>query len=388
MLVQQKKSDDESIFGVLSSFTGSIQSNINFLGERLPFIFFQERDRSVRFAFSEANLGTDISQNPLVLNADILHLHWTNRGFLSIQNLRKILDLGKPTLWTLHDMWTFTGGCHYTGGCENFQDQCGNCPILRKPSPNDLSRKGWRRKEQLYKSIKNLNFVTCSNWLAETAKKSALIADFPVICIPNPINTSLYKSAAKASSRKKWKINPDSNILLFGAANINDQRKGLKYLLKALDHYKNNFEEDLELVMFGKNTSFDTNEIPFKVYSLPLISSQDDLIELYSLADIFIHPSLDDNLPNMVMESLSCSTPVVAFKTGGLSDLVDHKLNGYLAEYKSAADFSTGINWILNHPDIGFLKNNARQKVESNFSNEIIAKKYLELYRSILIDDD
>lgn len=388
LLVQQKSSTDKSVDGVLKGFMRKIRAEINFLAERLPFIFFRERDKSVRFAFSEANFGTDISQNQFIKEADILHLHWTNRGFLSIENLKQLIDLGKPIVWTLHDMWTFTGGCHYTGNCNHFEQECGNCPILRHPSPADISHQGWLKKQSFYWQAKNIYFVTCSQWLAQTAKKSSLIANFPIQAIPNPIDTTLYRAKDKTEARKKWGIKADAKILLFGAANVNDKRKGLSYLLAALTHYKNHFGDDLELVMFGKNTSFDVEEIPFKVHALPLITSQEDLVALYSLADVFVHPSLEDNLPNMVMEAMSCSTPVVAFNTGGLSDLIDHKENGYLAEYLSAADFAAGMHWVLSHPDRKTLESKARQRVESSFSPKIVAQKYLDLYQSILKKHD
>jgi glycosyltransferase involved in cell wall biosynthesis len=204
-----------------------------------------------------------------------------------------------------------------------------------------------------------------------------------VQAIPNPIDISFYKAKDKNTARQKWGINQNAKILLFGAANITDKRKGLVYLLKALEHYKTRFGNDLELVMFGKNSSFKVDELPFKVHILPLITSQDDLIELYSLADVFAQPSLEDNLPNMVMEALSCSTPVVAFNTGGLPDLINHQQNGYLATYPSAEDFAAGIHWIISHPDKATLKANARLKVEHSFSPKIVAEQYLALYRSL-----
>ncbi|MFM6976630.1 MAG: glycosyltransferase family 4 protein [Sphingobacteriaceae bacterium] len=384
MLVQQKKSADKAVFGLFKGWLGKVRAELNFLGERLPFMFFQEKDKTVRFAFSEANFGANISKNPLVQQADILHLHWTNRGFLSIENLKQLFSLGKPIVWTLHDMWTFTGGCHYTGGCTHFEQNCGNCPILSNPSVNDLSKKGWLKKQELYQQAGNLHLVTCSNWLAGMAKTSSLLANFPVQAIPNPIDIDFYEAKDKNTARKKWGIATDAPILLFGAANINDKRKGLTYLLQALAHYKTHFGDELQVVMFGKNTSFNTEEIPFKVHSLPLITSQEELVELYSLADVFVQPSLEDNLPNMVMESLACATPVVAFNTGGLPDLVDHQQNGYLADFQSADDLAAGIHWVLSHPDRAVLQANARQKVVTHFNPATVADQYLSLYRSLL----
>ena len=165
-----------------------------------------------------------------------------------------------------------------------------------------------------------------------------------------------------------------------------DRRKGITYLVEALNYLSANFEPDadIEIVIFGKNKSFDVSLLPFKVYELNAITAQDDLAELYSLADVFVSPAIEDNLPNTIMESLACGTPVVAFNTGGIPDMVEHQINGYLAKYKDAADFAAGIDYVLNSGNTNELSTNARKKVTNNFSNEIVADKYIGVYNSIL----
>jgi glycosyltransferase involved in cell wall biosynthesis len=164
-----------------------------------------------------------------------------------------------------------------------------------------------------------------------------------------------------------------------------DRRKGIIYLVEALDELKKNYpEQNIEIIIFGKNKSFDVSVLPFKVHELDLISSQDDLVDLYSLADVFVTPAIEDNLPNTVMEALACGTPVVAFNTGGIPDMVEHRQNGYLAEFKSSADFATGIHYILNSENKAELALNARKKVLDTFTNEIVAAKYINLYQTIL----
>src|SRR6202012_3438780 len=180
LLVQQKKTTEPHVESVDKNALDRKRSEVDFLYERLPFIAFQEKDKSVRFAFSTANAGVSIKNEPLVKEADIIHLHWTNSGFLSIKDLKELLMLGKPIVWTLHDMWAFTGGCHYSGECEHFTNQCGNCWMLKDPNDNDLSHDGWLRKLQMYKAAKNIVFVTCSNWLADVAKTSSLLKDFHI----------------------------------------------------------------------------------------------------------------------------------------------------------------------------------------------------------------
>lgn len=384
--VQEKKTDEPRVDSTGATTMGRLKAKFNFLYERLPFIWFKAKDKSVRFAFSSANAGTDIGKQPAIVNADILHLHWTNSGYLSISNLTQLQNSGKPVVWTLHDMWAFTGGCHYSGDCTHFISQCGNCWMLRDPADNDLSHSGWLRKQEMLKAAKNMVFVTCSHWLADVARTSSLLKGFRIETIPNPIDTDLFSAKDKTAARAKWNINAKSKVILFGAANIMDRRKGITYLVDALNDLKNNYPDtgDIEIVIFGKNKSFDVSQLPFKVYEAGIISSQADIAELYSLADVYVSPAIEDNLPNTIMEALSCTTPVVAFNTGGIPDLVEHLQNGYLAEFKSAADFAAGIHYVLNPDHASALSVNARKKVLNTFSNEKVAEQYMAVYKSIL----
>jgi glycosyltransferase involved in cell wall biosynthesis len=384
LLVQNKKTDDENIVSTIDNSLDLIKAEANFYLERLPFIAFHERDKSVRFAFSPANSGIDISKNKYIQNADILHFHWINQGFLSLKNIKSLFKLNKPIVWTLHDMWTFTGGCHYSGNCDHFLKQCGNCKFLRNPNDNDISKKGWFGKEEIYQQNKNIVFVACSEWLAKVAKSSSLLKNFRVEAIPNPIKTEIYKSLDKATLRKKWSIDLDVKIILFGAANINDKRKGLVYLLEALEFLKkSNTGFNIQVLLFGKNKSLDISQLPFPAKSFSIVNDEQQLVEIYNLADVFVLPSLEDNLPNMVMEALSCAIPVVAFDQGGIPEMLNHQQNGYIAKYKSAEDLANGISWVLNQEGDN-LKNNTREKVLNSYSEDIIAEKYLAVYKSLM----
>ncbi len=386
MMVQEKKTNEPRVSSIAEGPIGRLATKFNFLYERLPFIWFKAKSREVRFAFSPANTGTDVSTWAVVSNADVLHLHWTNGGFLSIDNLERLLQTGKPVVWTLHDMWTFTGGCHYAGECDHFIAECGNCWMLRSPGENDLSHTGWLKKLSMYKAATNIVFVTCSNWLAGVAKTSSLLKDFRIEAIPNPIDTAIFSPGDKMKAREKWNIDPKQKIILFGAANILDRRKGITYLVDALNVLKEKYPDlsDAGIVIFGKNKSFDISLLPFKVYEMSIISSQRDMAELYNLADVYVTPAIEDNLPNTVMEALACGTPVVAFNTGGIPDMVDHLQNGYLAAFKSAADLAAGLHYVLTSDKKNELSANARKKVLDNFTNDIVAEKYMTIYKSIL----
>ncbi|TWI99886.1 glycosyltransferase involved in cell wall biosynthesis [Mucilaginibacter frigoritolerans] len=386
MQVQEKKTDEPRVKNIGDDFLTRLKIRFNFLYERLPFIWFKAKEKSLRFAFSTANIGSDIANQPDIKSADILHLHWTNGGYLSIKNIKELIETGKPIVWTLHDMWAFTGGCHYAGECDHFINECGNCWMLRDAGDKDISFKGWMRKNDMLSAAKNITFITCSHWLADVAKNSSLLKEFRIEAIPNPIDIEIYSPKEVLTARAKWGINPQSKIILFGAANILDRRKGITYLVDALNDLKNNYQETewVEIVIFGKNKSFDVSSLPFKVHALDIITSQNDLAELYSMADVFVSSAIEDNLPNTIMEALACGTPVVAFNTGGIPDMVEHKENGYLAEFKSATDFAAGIHYVLTTDKKGELAVSARDKVLNTFTNEIVAAQYIAVYQSIL----
>src|ERR1700743_3747966 len=259
LLVQQKKTNEPHVESVDKNALDRKRSEVDFLYERLPFIAFHEKDKSVRFAFSTANAGVSIKNERLVAEADILHIHWTNSGFLAISDLKQLLMLGKPIVWTLHDMWAFTGGCHYSGPCDHFKRECGNCFFLRDPDRVDISHTGWLRKAGMYSESKKVNIVTCSKWLAGVAKQSSLLKGYKIQAIPNPIDTIIFSPKNKAELRAKRNIGPDKKIILFGAANINDRRKGISYLVNALKLLKSDYpvNEQVEMVIFGKNKEFD-----------------------------------------------------------------------------------------------------------------------------------
>jgi len=386
LLVQYKKTGEKRVQGIVTGLFSRLRAKFDFLCERLPFIFFHERDKSVRFAFSRANAGKSIKDEKWIKDADILHLHWTNSGFLSIADLKELVDTGKPIVWTLHDMWAFTGGCHYSGVCNHFINQCGDCYFLRDEEPNDISYDGWLRKAAMYADAKNITFVACSQWLAGVAKQSSLLQNFRITSIPNPIDTNVYKPVNKLDMREKWHINPFAKVILFGAANINDRRKGITYLVDALNHLTIDCPDKglVEVVIFGKNKHFDVNQVPFNVNELSLITSQEELAEVYGMADVFVLSSIEDNLPNTVMESLACGTPVVGFNTGGIPEMIDHQKNGYLAEFKSSSDLAKGIYEMLYVADKEAFSLNARNKVLTDYNNEKVAKQYMEVYHSML----
>lgn len=357
-----------------------------FYAERLSFIPF-ERDRTVRFSFSLANFGHDISRHPAVQKADLLHFHWINQGFLSLNNIRQISRLGKPVVWTLHDMWAFTGGCHYSGDCVRFKQSCGNCPYLCRPAQNDLSHRIWLKKKALLPP--DIQFVTCSNWLAGEARSSSLLKDYPVTAIPNPIDTGVFQpisAADRAAFRKVNKIAPDAVLILFVAIKVKEKRKGFQYLLNALQRLKSAHPDlAVELMVLGQLDPGELSALPYPFQALGMVWEVSQLVTIYGAADIFVIPSLEDNLPNTVMESLACGTPVVAFRTGGIPEMVGHLQEGFIAPQQDAEGLAQGIYWVARgEVPIETLRQAARRKVETCYSNAVVSDLYIRLYRELL----
>jgi len=230
-----------------------------------------------------------------------------------------------------------------------------------------------------------MHIVTCSNWLGNLAKESSLFKMLDIRTIPNPINIEIFKPSISADIRKNLKLPENKFLILFVAANISDERKGMSYLIDAIFKLCQKYPEiknNIELLIIGdvKNATFD---FPCKYSLTGFVAGETAMCNYYSAADMFVSPSLDDNLPNTVMESLSCGTPVLAFNTGGIPDMVEHKKNGYLSNYKSVDDLMNGIYWIYENRLNTELKTNARNKVLINYKYEIVAEKYIQLYKKV-----
>jgi glycosyltransferase involved in cell wall biosynthesis len=386
MLVQEQNFPDKQVSTIADSYIEKKKALLRFATDRFYFML-HEKNKQVRFAFSPANTGTDISKHPLIQNADIVHLHWINFGFLSLQSIEKLIQTGKPIVWTLHDMWAFTGGCHYSGECKKYQTYCHSCPFLKSPQPKDLSYRVFEKKLALFAKA-SISFVACSNWLADCARQSRLIQNFYIQAISNPIDTTIYKPAEKSEAKKALQLSTDKKLILFGAFKITDTRKGFTYLLEALILLQNKYPymlNEVGLLVFGKTTEDDLwKNITFPVYNLGKVSQTEQLVNIYNAADVFVLPSLEDNLPNTIMESMACGTPVVAFNTGGIPEMINHLENGYLATYRSAADLAEGIYQVLFKQPYSLLSKASRQKVIENYSEEKVAEAYKQIYSKLV----
>ena len=373
MLVLNKKTTNPNVIQVGSN----LMNKARFVAERLNIFIKNDFSKKNLFDISIANTGVSIIDHPKFKKADVIHLHWINQGMLSIKEIGEILATGKRVVWTMHDMWPFTGICHHAGVCNYFEKDCGLCPYLESPSQKDMSYSTYQQKLSAYSKGK-IHFVACSNWLKDLAIKSPLTTDHEVTSIPNPINTTTYRPKDKTSFRKLMNLPIDKKIILFAAAKVSDKRKGIDYLIEASKILAKQ-ESDYMFLIVGSNGEEITSKLALPAKIAHYVA-QEEMPNMYNVADVFVTPSLQENLPNTIMEAMSCGTPCIGFDIGGIPEMIDHKQNGYIAKYKDAEDLANGIKWILNESDTELISESARLKVETNYSESHIAKKYLAIY--------
>ena len=376
MLVQSKNSDDFTVTSKdekSSKYFSKIRSYI----DTIPVRFYKNR---VDALFSISWIGFDgVADRINDLNPDIVHLHWVVGGTLRIEEISKIKA---PLVWSLHDMWPFTGGCHYDQDCGLYKNKCGNCKVLNSPKENDLSRKVFKRKRSTYSKIKNLNIIATSQWIAKCAKESFLLKDRQIITLPNPINTGIFSPIDKKFAKGYFDIPKDKTVILFSAMrSILDSRKGSKELFEAIDMLELN---NIVFVIAGSSKPQYPVQLKFPTYYIPPLLDEVSLPLIYNVADVMIVPSIQENLANSIIESLSCGVPVVAFDIGGNSDMIEHKKNGYLAKAIIPKDMANGIEWVLKNNESQNLSNNSRNKALNEFDQRIVSTQYIDLYNNIL----
>lgn len=384
VLVYYKFGNNPLITNLSQSTFAKLSAIFNIMAERY---LAKLLVKAVKTPFSLQWFGRSLLKRKELKEADIIHLHWINHGFLSPRFLAQLDELDKPIVWTFHDSNAFTGGCHVRYSCENFHQQCGNCPVLRFKGKADLSHKNWLRKQKAYSKL-NFHVIAPSKWMARSVKQSSLLGIRNISVIPNTIETEIFKPYVKAEAKQILKIAAHQFVIMSGfMPSKNDKHKGTQYLIDALNELASRPEIDrtkIELVIFGNKDQQNMPDFPFKTTFLGTINKDDHLAKCYAAADAFVLPSLEDNLPNTVMESLACATPVVAFKTGGIPDMVKHLENGYLAEYQSSSDLADGIAWLFLHDDATVIQKEARRSVLAHFAPAVIATQHKALYQSLI----
>ena len=349
--------------------------------DSLPLKLYPNRDRAM---FSPQWFPDAIAPQVARLAPDLISLHWICNGYLQIETLAKF---NKPIVWTLHDMWTFTGGCHYSQECDRYTASCGICPQLKSNKQRDLSQWVWQRKQQAWKNL-NLTLVSPSNWLAQCAKESSLFKDVRVEVIPHGLDIETYKPIDRQVARRLLNLPQDKQIILFGAAGVatDDPRKGFYLLQSALQKLsKSGWQDKVELVVFGATEPEKAVELGFKTHYLGRLHDDISLALVYSTADVMIVPSIQEAFGQTASESLACGVPVVAFNATGLKDIIDHEQNGYLAKPFEPEDLAQGIAYILQDKERHQkLCDRAREKAEKEFTPELQARRYSSIFTEIV----
>ena len=319
---------------------------------------------SPRETFTLGFFGFDITKLKEYKNADIIHIHWLNQGFISLKSLSKI---DKPVVWTMRDMWAFTGGSHYTMDFQKYEKSY-------------VSKLMQAFKKRNY--TKNFHFVAISDWLKNKAKRSLILEDYKVMKIDNNIELKDFDLITKKEARSILNINTKKQIILYGAQNPQSKRKGWNIFVNSLKKLE---KSSFFLLIFGNFWSqevLDKIGIEYKV--LGFINNRKILNATYRSADIFVASSIQDAWPKTFAEAMYCGTPTICFDNTSIAEIVDHKVNGYVVQEFDPTSLKEGIVWISKEIKKNNLMSiNATNKI-SNFSSKIIAQKYIDLYKNLL----
>lgn len=335
--------------------------------------YFYKYSKEKYGLFSNPVIGSSLTNHPSFKKADVVYIHWVQMGFLTLNEIEKIVNSGKKVVFVLHDMWGITGGCHHAGNCEQYKNGCAKCPIFL--GRGNITQDQAEQKKRIY-SRSNVSIISPSKWLAECALDSYAAGGCEVMNIPNYFDSKSFKPDPEKFHKRAAKGNLQTKVISFAAVDITSVYKGFTYLKKALEYLPNIYpDQPIEIQMIGAGDLGDLSTIPYKVNTLGYLSDEEEMAKALSISDLYVIPSIMENQPTIIIESLSCGIPVVGFKIGGIPDMIDHLQNGYLAEpldYKSLAE---GIKYCLEKNLKGF-------KLE-NFQPEYVLEKHLTFLNEV-----
>jgi glycosyltransferase involved in cell wall biosynthesis len=316
-----------------------------------------------------------------ILPSDVVHMHWVAR-FVDYRLFFRDTPKGQPFVWTLHDMNAITGGCHHAWSCKHFAEQCGMCPQFNVPAPDDFSHAAWKRKQRAYRDLVQTRYkiVTPSHWLASEVRRSSLMGNLDVQVIPYGVDTEAFQPRDRLQSRQELGVPADAHVLLFVAQWLGDSYKGMPTLIEALERLKQ--DRKLFLLVLGRGDAVEQCKIPSRF--LGSISDDERLSFVYSAADLFLLPSLEDNFPNTALEALACGLPVVGSKVGGIPEIVRDAETGVLFERGNAEALAQAIQSILPKGEhLRRMSMNCRSAALKEYTLEIQARRYLDLYDTL-----
>jgi glycosyltransferase involved in cell wall biosynthesis len=335
--------------------------------------------------FSDDRSAYDIGSHPLIKDADIITLHWV-AGMIDIKKFFSLLR--KPVVWSLSDMNPFTGGCHYSDGCRGYERGCGFCPNLGSKNPCDLSRRIFIRKQSSYKG-RDMHIVSPSRYFVNYIKRSLLFRDMPHDVIPIGISDTTFVRRDKYHSRQLLSLPQDKFIILFGCQ-YRAKVKGFERLIEALKIVQEKTDiSKIVLALFGNHGYCNDRELKVKVCDLGRINDEGTLSYVYSSSDVLVMPSLEESFGLMCLEAMACGVPVVGSEVGAMPELIVPYETGFLTEAGSAEDLAQKIELMLSDPSAcQSMGENARKRIEKSHTIGIEARRYIDLYRSILKNRD
>jgi glycosyltransferase involved in cell wall biosynthesis len=322
----------------------------------------------------------NIYKHNLASSADIINLHNIHGGYFNYLALPSLAKR-KPLVFTLHDMWSFTGGCFYSYDCSRWQTGCGKC--VQKTKGVDATRLEWMLKNWSYHHS-NMAIVCPSTWLTEKARES-MLGKFSVHHIPNGLDTNIYKPMESDLCRKVLGIPKEKKVLLFAAQHLNDSRKGGDFLFSSLKMLPKKLKSEILLLTFGMNGKNIAHTLGMETINLGYIAGDILKAIVFSAADLFLFPTRSDNLPLVLQESMACGIPMVSVKIGGVPDLVRPGITGYLADSKDKNDFLRGIVLLLeDKSNMEKMSRNCREIAVREFSLDLMAQRYISLYQKLI----
>lgn len=382
MIVRDKISTDNNVYEINPTNSDN-EINKHCLSAIQLFLIDENRTPISNTLFSLSYPGIELSKLSIIAEADIINLHWI-ANFQSISTIKNLLQLNKPIIWTIHDMLPFTGGCHYSSTCEKYQTKCLECPQINS-NLFQIPAKILQDKQEVF-SKGNIIIISPSQWLANCARQSLVFRDQRIEIIPNSIEIDVFYPILKNQAKQLLGLPIDSQVILLGASSSKEKRKGFEYLFKSLEILSETLTTSLNLIVlcFGEaDEQLTSLHIPTKW--LGTINSDHKLREIYSAADVFILPSLEDNLPNTMLESMACGTPVIGFDIGGIPDLVTNNITGILVPSRNIQKLAKIISECLANTEyLKQMSQNCRNLIKENYSLPVQGKRYEKIYREIL----
>lgn len=378
MLVGKKVTNDSDVELIAGDFFGRV---VDFAADKITRFF--------GYQYLYVPSSRRVLAHPWVKNAQIIQLFNTHGGYFSHKILPQLSKIA-PIVWRLSDMWPMTAHCAYSYGCECYKAGPENCICELSSYPSigrNTKQMLWDIKKKVFEQC-DITIVAPSSWIESLARESILLGKFPIVRIPNGIDLTVFYPRDRAKAREKLGIDPNAKVILFSAHGLdNNERKGSRFLMEALNRYVIAKPASFDrlrmttLLLLGEGGESFENSVPLPVKKLGFIKDQNQLAEIYSAADIIAVPSIQENLPNNLLEAMACATPAVAFDCGGIKDAVRHMETGYLARYKDSEDFANGMKILLEDEKLRLkLSEDGLRLIKENFDQRLEVRAFEKLY--------